>query len=163
MRLLLALQLCHLGVAFLTTRPEYRHASVGTLMLSMDDSQPSDYDSSDLPPVGKRVAVDFTDEDSQIRDALKRELLLLASVTNRGEFASKDELNIVIDLVTQLEVNERKSRRVAHWLETLHAHVFDNTGRLFVMLIGIESNFRSCLQLRRRMGSVFVVDTVVSS
>jgi hypothetical protein len=51
----------------------------------------------------KSVEVDTDEDDATIRDALKRELLLLASVTNRGECASKDEQNILIDLVNQLE------------------------------------------------------------
>lgn len=68
-----------------------------------EDSGPSDYDSSDLLPETKEVTVDEREEDSLIRDALKRELLLLASVTNRGEYASSDERDIVIDLVAQLE------------------------------------------------------------
>ena len=67
------------------------------------DDAPSDYDTSDLPPDEKEVTVDDNEEDSLIRDALKRELLLLASMTNRGEYASSDERDIVIDLVTQLE------------------------------------------------------------
>jgi hypothetical protein len=67
------------------------------------DSGPSDYDSADLLSEQKEVTVDENEEDSLIRDALKRELLLLASVTNRGEYASRDEKDIVIDLVAQLE------------------------------------------------------------
>ncbi len=69
----------------------------------VEDSGPSDYDSSDLLPEQKEVTVDEKEEDALIRDALKRELLLLASVTNRGEYASSDEKDIVIDLVAQLE------------------------------------------------------------
>lgn len=69
----------------------------------VEDSGPSDYDSSDLLPEQKEVTVDEKEEDALIRDALKRELLLLASVTNRGEYASSDERDIVIDLVAQLE------------------------------------------------------------
>ena len=34
---------------------------------------------------------------------MKRELILLASVTNRGMCASTEEENLVVDLVTQLE------------------------------------------------------------
>lgn len=46
----------------------------------------------------------FIDEaDAGIRDELKRELILLASVTNRGTCASTEEENLVVDLVTQLE------------------------------------------------------------
>lgn len=68
-----------------------------------DDGSPSDYDSSDLSPESKQVAVDEKEEDGVIRDALKQELLLLASVTDRGAYCSKEEKNIVIDLVAQLE------------------------------------------------------------
>lgn len=68
-----------------------------------EDGSPSDYDTSDLPPEIKEVAVDEKEEDVVIRDALKRELLLLASVTDRGAFAKKEEQDIVTDLVTQLE------------------------------------------------------------
>ena len=66
------------------------------------DEAPSDYDSEDLPGE-KKLAVDENEEDALIRDSLKRELLLLSSVTNRGEYASQDEQNILIDLVAQLE------------------------------------------------------------
>lgn len=69
----------------------------------VDDSGPSDYDTEDLLPEQKEVTVDENEEDALIRDALKRELLLLASVTNRGEYASGDERDIAIDLVAQLE------------------------------------------------------------
>jgi hypothetical protein len=39
----------------------------------------------------KQLAFDEKEEDDKIRDALKRELLLFSSVTNRGEYASEDE------------------------------------------------------------------------
>lgn len=68
-----------------------------------DDGSPSDYDAFDLPPVVKEVAVDEKEEDVSIREDLKRELLLLASVTDRGAYCSKEEKDIVIDLVAQLE------------------------------------------------------------
>jgi len=68
-----------------------------------DDTGPSDYDAEDLLPPEKSVIVDENEEDIGIRDALKRELLLLASVTNRGLFANKDEAGLVLDLVSQLE------------------------------------------------------------
>ena len=68
-----------------------------------EDEQPSDYDSSELMPLEKDATVDLDDNDVPIRDALKRELLLLASVTNRGEYATSEEIDIIIDLVTQLE------------------------------------------------------------
>lgn len=73
------------------------------LRLSMpDDPTPSDYDSEDLG-TEKRVSVDTNDDDAAIRDELKRELILLASVTNRGACATTEENNLVVDLVTQLE------------------------------------------------------------
>jgi len=68
-----------------------------------EDEQPSDYESMDLMPTEKDATVDLDDNDVPIRDALKRELLLLASITDRGEFASSEEIDIIIDLVTQLE------------------------------------------------------------
>jgi hypothetical protein len=63
---------------------------------------PSDYDTQDLSPTDKTVSVTYDDDDEAIRDALKRELLLLSSVTNRGEYTSSEERDIVIDIVTQL-------------------------------------------------------------
>lgn len=63
---------------------------------------PSDYDSDDIEDQ-KTVTVDSKEEDALIRDALKRELLLLSSVTNRGEYASRDEQDMLVDLVAQLE------------------------------------------------------------
>eukprot|EP00804_Cyclotella_cryptica_P009527 CCRYP_006243-RA/>CCRYP_006243-RA protein AED:0.00 eAED:0.00 QI:239/1/1/1/0.5/0.33/3/2173/304 len=68
-----------------------------------DDDYPSDYDANDLQSPTKTVAVDIDEDDAAIRDELKRELILLASVTNRGMCASTEERNLVVDLVTQLE------------------------------------------------------------
>jgi len=67
-----------------------------------DEDAPSDYDSEDLTDK-QEVEVDTNEDDATIRDALKRELLLLSSVTNRGECANKDEQDILVDLVNQLE------------------------------------------------------------
>eukprot|EP00531_Pseudo-nitzschia_arenysensis_P018966 CAMPEP_0116141236 /NCGR_PEP_ID=MMETSP0329-20121206/14273_1 /TAXON_ID=697910 /ORGANISM="Pseudo-nitzschia arenysensis, Strain B593" /LENGTH=323 /DNA_ID=CAMNT_0003636403 /DNA_START=113 /DNA_END=1084 /DNA_ORIENTATION=+ len=86
----------------LSTLPPNPRSSV-ILYDYADDGSPSDYDTSDLPPVIKEVAVDENEEDISIRDDLKRELLLLASVTDRGAYCSKEEKDIVIDLVAQLE------------------------------------------------------------
>jgi len=72
-------------------------------MSTVDDDVPSDYDTDDLQPTEQQVFVDTDSEDAIIRDQLKRELLLLASVTKRGEFATNEEKDIIIDLVTQLE------------------------------------------------------------
>jgi hypothetical protein len=46
---------------------------------------------NDISPATKTATVDDQVEDDVIRDALKRELLLYASVTNRGEYATQDE------------------------------------------------------------------------
>lgn len=73
------------------------------LRLSMpDDPYPSDYDADDLEGE-KTVAVDYDEEDASIRDELKRELILLASVTNRGQCASAEEENLVAEVVAELE------------------------------------------------------------
>lgn len=86
-----------------TTASNKHHLCLHALYSMSTDDAPSDYDSTDLTPDMKTAVVDTNDADVYIRDDLKRELLLLASVTNRGEFASLEERNIIIDLVTQLE------------------------------------------------------------
>lgn len=68
-----------------------------------DDPYPSDYDADDLESTEKTVSVDIDENDAIIRDELKRELILLSSVTNRGSCATAEESNLVVDLVTQLE------------------------------------------------------------
>lgn len=68
-----------------------------------DEFGVSDYSQDDLPPPTKQLTVDTDEDDAIIRDELKRELLLLSSITNRGQHASNDESNIMIDIVTQLE------------------------------------------------------------
>ena len=73
------------------------------LRSSMDDDSPSDYDPSAVMDERQILAVDEDESDEDIRDALKRELLLLATVTNRGECATNEERDIIVDLVTQLE------------------------------------------------------------
>lgn len=71
---------------------------------SADDVGPSDYDADSLlDPTVKPLTVDTNEEDSIIREELKRELLLLSSVSDRGIFLSKEEKDIVVDIVTQLE------------------------------------------------------------
>lgn len=72
------------------------------LFAYFDEGSPSDYDPEDLTSK-KKVEVDEDEDDAAIRDALKRELLLLSSFTNRGECANTDEQNLLIDLVNQLE------------------------------------------------------------
>lgn len=84
----------------------HHHSHVQTRIFSMpDDDYPSDYDADDLQSTTKTVSVDEDEDDAAIRDELKRELILLASVTNRGMCASTEESNLVVDLVTQLEVS----------------------------------------------------------
>merc|ERR1719420_2532499 len=68
-----------------------------------DDPYPSDYDADDLESAVRQVAVDTVADDASIRDELKRELILLASVTNRGMCASAEEENLVSELVSELE------------------------------------------------------------
>lgn len=67
------------------------------------DEGPSDYDPQDLLPSQKQSSVDDDEDDAIIRDELKRELLLLGSISSRGQYATPDEMNIIVDLVTQLE------------------------------------------------------------
>jgi hypothetical protein len=102
--------LTKLALLFLSSSPSYGFAPsivprrpFSTARFLADESAPSDYDSADLTSPDQHAVVDEKEEDIMIRDELKRELLLLASVTNRGEYASPDERDIVIDLVTQLE------------------------------------------------------------
>mmetsp|Transcript_2729 Transcript_2729/g.5873 ORF Transcript_2729/g.5873 Transcript_2729/m.5873 type:complete len:304 (+) Transcript_2729:223-1134(+) len=87
----------------LTTRYEVTKSTRRFLSMP-DDDYPSDYDADDLESSkAKTVSVDMDEEDALIRDELKRELILLASVTNRGMCASTEEKNLLVDLVTQLE------------------------------------------------------------
>jgi hypothetical protein len=79
----------------------------------MDDADagPSDYDPRDIFDESnesefkqvKSLQVDMKDGDAIIREELKRELLLLASVTNRGTLANQEEQDIISDIVAQLE------------------------------------------------------------
>jgi len=72
----------------------------GALAAYYDATGPSDYDEV---MEEKGLEVDKNEEDAEIRDAIKRELLLLSSVSNRGEYCSVEEQNMCIDLVAQLE------------------------------------------------------------
>lgn len=91
---------------------------VKLMAFTTSDGQPSDYDTEDIvtgssSSISRRINsnIDDTllnenndDEDAVgIRDALKRELLLLSSITNRGEYTTLDEQNIIIDIIIQLE------------------------------------------------------------
>lgn len=79
------------------------YTQTSSLFSMPDDPYPSDYDADDLESTQKKVSVDMNEEDAAIRDEIKRELILLASVTNRGTCAREEEKNLVEDLVTQLE------------------------------------------------------------
>jgi len=85
-----------------STQQQQKHSSLVILRME-DDSAPSDYDADDLVEAERHATVDTDEDDAIIRDELKRELLLLASVTNRGEYASSDEKDSIVDMVTQLE------------------------------------------------------------
>jgi hypothetical protein len=63
---------------------------------------------SDTADYSYQQIVDQTDDsnneqDAFIRDALKRELLILSSISDRGEYATKEEQNLLVDLISQLE------------------------------------------------------------
>ncbi len=77
---------------------------------------PSDVD--DLAPI-EAPTMDTNEDDQLIRDELKRELLLLASVTLRGDFVTKEEVLIIDDIVTQLEAlnpySDPASQCVGEW------------------------------------------------
>lgn len=119
------------------TRPMEIARRRSRLQVYYDAQSPSDYDSNEVMPE-KRVVVavpsassspslfdgdDHYDGDGSssssssllvLRDALKRELLLLSSVTNRGEYAGADEQNMLIDLVAQLEALNPTARPASH-------------------------------------------------
>ena len=80
-----------------------------TLWSTYEDEAPSDFNTEDLEGE-KSLSIDENEEDAVIRDALKRELLLLSSITNRGEYASVDDQNVITDLVAQLEaLNDQRA------------------------------------------------------
>lgn len=101
-----------------------------TLFDYADDDAPSDYDSEDLLPVTKEVTVDENEDDALIRDELKRELLLLSSITDRGAYATKEELDIVTDLVAQLEALN-PTVGPARECDGVWDLCFDSSGQLF--------------------------------
>ena len=96
--LLVVVELGSSGLAFHCAVPSLRQPT----RLFQDYDAPSDYDSQDLQPADRPVYVDENNDDEAIRDALKRELLLLSSVTSRGEYSTSEERDLVIDIVTQL-------------------------------------------------------------
>ena len=70
--------------------------------MSTDDI-PSDYQADDLSSGDQAVVVDEDEDDERIREELKRELLFMASTTDRGEFAREEEKQLIVELVTELE------------------------------------------------------------
>jgi len=90
---------------FVTQRPstcDRLTTGVPLWMSTYEDEAPSDFNTEDLEGE-KHISIDEKEEDAAIRDALKRELLLLSSITNRGEYANADDQNVITDLVAQLE------------------------------------------------------------
>lgn len=85
--------------------------TTGNDIMDDADAGPSDYDPRDIFDESnesefkqvKSLQVDMKDGDAIIREELKRELLLLASVTNRGTLANQEEQDIISDIVAQLE------------------------------------------------------------
>lgn len=73
------------------SRPLRRPGQVLHAFYDDAGSGPSDSAYSADLQAEKTLAVDEKAEDDKIRDALKRELLLFSSVTNRGEYATSDE------------------------------------------------------------------------
>ncbi len=65
---------------------------------------PSDYDPSSLQTTTTSSLFD-NENDILLREELKRELLLISSITNRGQYLSPsdEEYNILSDIITQLE------------------------------------------------------------
>lgn len=110
--------------------PAYRRYPTTALFDYSDDGAPSDYDSEDLLPDIKEVMVDEKVEDGRIRDELKRELLLLSSVTDRGAYATKEESDIATDLVAQLEALNPTADPAAH-CEGSWDLCYDSSGQLF--------------------------------
>lgn len=103
-----------------------------------DDDSPSDYDASDLSSTDKIFTVDENEEDMKIREALKDELLLLSTVTNRGDCASMEERDILTDLVTQLEALNPTSDMFdvskGEWDLVLSSTYFFRTSPFFMFL-----------------------------
>mmetsp|Transcript_26605 Transcript_26605/g.53331 ORF Transcript_26605/g.53331 Transcript_26605/m.53331 type:complete len:114 (-) Transcript_26605:688-1029(-) len=105
--LLLFLATCGVEVSSFSSAPMLatgaaaQHRQMTHIFSMPDDPYPSDYDADDLESTEKTVSVDMDENDAIIRDELKRELILLSSVTNRGSCATTEESNLVVDLVTQ--------------------------------------------------------------
>lgn len=111
--------------------------------LWLSDSSPSDYDPVDVLETGDEkvlLTVSALDDehDNDIRDELKRELLLFATVTNRGECATNEERDIIVDLVTQLEALnptvEPTSCCVGEWDLVLSSTQFFRSSPFFMAL-----------------------------
>lgn len=82
---------------------EEHHRYKSALKSTFEEDAPSDYGIEDIAPTQQELNVDSNSEDKIIREELKKELLLLSSITNRGIYASDEERDILTDIVTQLE------------------------------------------------------------
>ncbi|GKZ01457.1 hypothetical protein MPSEU_001096300 [Mayamaea pseudoterrestris] len=89
-------------VSAAATTQAHRHDHSTTFLSAFSEGTPSDTADYNTLPI-KQAVVDLNEQDAYVRDALKRELLILASVTDRGEYSTKDEQNILVDLISQLE------------------------------------------------------------
>lgn len=149
---------------------------------SFDEQSPSDYDASDVLDE-KHAQVDKNEEDALIRDALKRELLLLSSVTNRGEYCSVDEQNMLIDLTAQLEALNPTADPAANsqgewdlclastqffrsspFFQSLRAAADDNSGMQQMMETAFEIHDRATTSGRiGRVRQTITADQLISS
>ena len=94
---------CLAANAFVPTFTQHSLSSTtkaSPLFSYYDESSPSDYDEL---VAEKGVEFAQNEDDAVIRHELKRELLLLSSISNRGEFASTEQQSLLTDLVSQLE------------------------------------------------------------
>ena len=100
------------------------------------------------------------DEDSILRDELKRELLLLASITSQGRFASQEEATIMAELVSNLEslnpTNDPASNSIGSW-DLCLASSNTKPSRIFPFLPSILSASSSS---RNRM--IIGIDSLVA-
>lgn len=78
-----------------------------SLSFTIDDGDSSmvssEFNANYDAPLRESRSAETEEDDQLIREELKRELLLLSSVTSRGDFANPEERAILNDIVSQLE------------------------------------------------------------
>ena len=100
---------CDVMIAFCSSRCFSRSLKAfpsSTVVFNIEAPSDSHDLDDDLLSPGASVGEFYveTEEDIALREALKRELLLMSSVTSRGEYiASREEQDLIVDIVTQLE------------------------------------------------------------